>query len=90
MNPTKVKDILVTCKDTRLSELAMEIDDQDQLREKTQMVQEMCLDLIRGQQYVRDFFVCLNENLTNRPDVCSNVCFKIRNPTNCSSCRNIS
>ena len=94
LDPTKVKDILVTCEDTRiairLSELAMEISDEDQLREQSKMVQELRLDLRRGQQCVRDFFVCLNENLTNWDDVYSNVCFKIRNSTSCSSCRNVS
>ena len=57
MNPTKVKDILVTCKDTRLSELAMEIDDQDQLREQTQMVQEMCLDLRKEGNSMSEIFL---------------------------------
>ena len=50
------------------------------------------LDLRNGQQCVRDFFICLNENLLDWPDVYSTFSFTLTHSTECSSCthRNVS
>ena len=62
LDSTNVKLILVTSEDTRiatrLSELATEIDDPLQLELRTDDIQCLRLDLISGQQCVRDFFLC--------------------------------
>ena len=90
LDPTTVKIILVTSEDTRisirLSELVQEITDQEELEHQTQTVEGMRLDLLRGQQCVRDFFVCLNENLLSWPDVFSFLSFEMTNSTTCSLC----
>ena len=49
----------------------------------------MRLDLRRGQQCVRDFFICLNENLLSWPDVYSTFSFKLTHSTVCLSCNHI-
>ena len=67
LDPTNVKDIIVTCEDTRiatrLSELQLEIFDPEELERKSQLVRGFRLNLRNGQQCVRDFFVAVNENL---------------------------
>ena len=93
LNPLNVKDILVSSEDmriaTRLSELTSEITDQIELEDQTRNIQNMRLDLRRGQQCVRDFFICLNENLLSWPDVYSTFSFKLTHSTECLSCKHI-
>ena len=93
LDSTNVKFILVTSEDTRiatrLSELATEINDSIQLEQRTQDVESLRLNLLTGQQCVRDFFLCLNENVMNWPDVFSSFGFKITHSTKCCSCRNV-
>ena len=93
LNPTNVKDILVSTEDiriaTRLSELSSEIADQIQLEEQSRQIRNMRLDLSKGQQCVRDFFICLNENLLSWPDVISSFAFKLKHSTECLSCKSI-
>ena len=93
LDPTQIKDILVTAEDTRiatrLSELPMEVDDQSELDNRSRAVQNLRLDLRSGQQCVRDFFICINENLINWPDVYSCFGFNITHSTTCVSCRHI-
>ena len=49
----------------------------------------MRLDLRRGQQCVRDFFICLNENLQSWPDVYSTFAFQLAHSTECLTCKHI-
>ena len=90
LDPTSVKDIIVTCEDTRiatrLSELQLEIFDQEELARRSQVIKNMRLDLRNGQQCVRDFFVALEENLLSWPDVYNYFAFQIVNSTTCSNC----
>ena len=91
LNSTNVKLILVSSEDiriaTRLSELPMQINDSTLLEKRTQDVENLRLNLLTGQQCVRDFFLCLNENLMNWPDVFSSFGFKITHSTKCCSCK---
>ena len=90
LDPTNVKDIIVTCEDTRiatrLSELQSEIFDPKELERKSQLVRDLRLNLRSGQQCVRDFFVALNENLLNWPDVYNYFAFQMIASTTCSNC----
>ena len=90
LNPTTIKNIVVTAEDTRiatrLSELAADIDDQDQLATQSRAIENLRLNLISGQQCVRDFFLCLEENLINWPDVYACFGFKLTHSTICCSC----
>ena len=85
LDPTSVKDIIVTCEDTRiatrLSELQSEIFDQEELNRQSEVVQSMRLNLRSGQQCVRDFFVALKENLLSWPDVYNYLAFQMVNST---------
>ena len=91
LDATNFKHILVSTEDTRIatriSELSFEIYDPDELEHRTQNIQNMRLNLISGQQCVRDFFLCLNENLLNWPDVFSQFGFQITHSNECSSCK---
>ena len=93
LDATIVKQILVTTEDTRvatrISELASEIDNPYELEHRTQNLEDLRLDLISGQQCVRDFFLCLNENFLSWPDVYSTFGFKITHSTSCCSCNNV-
>ena len=91
LNPTNVKNILVSTEDLRitirLSELTTEITDQTQIEEQSRQIRKMRLDLSRGQQCVRDFFICLNQNLSSWPDVISSFTFKLKHSTECLQCK---
>ena len=67
----------------------MDITDQSQLEQRTRGIESLRLNLYTGQQCVRDFFLCLNENLLNWPDVFSTFGFKITHSTKCCSCNHI-
>ena len=93
LDSTNVKLILVTSEDTRIatriSELATEIDDPLQLELRTDDIQRLRLDLISGQQCVRDFFLCLDENFLSWPEVYFVFRFEITHSTSCCSCNHI-
>ena len=93
LEPTNVKNIIVTAEDTRIatriSELSAEIDDQIQLQNQIRQVKDTHLNLISGQQCVRDFFICLRENNFSWPDVCSPFTFRLTHSTKCCSCDHI-
>ena len=93
LNPTNVKNIVVTAENTRiatrLSEISTEIHDQRQLDERTRGIENLRLNLYSGQQCVRDFFLCLNENVLCWPDVYSTFGFKITHSTKCCFCGHI-
>ena len=90
LNSTGIKHILVDAEDTRIatriSELAMEILDPLELEARTANIEDLRLDLIHGQQCVRDFFLCLDQNVLNWPDVYSSFSFKITHSSQCLSC----
>ena len=93
LDPGMVKTIIVSAEDTRiatrLSELSSEIDDQELLERRTRAVKNLWLNLISGQQCVRDFFLCLQENILSWPDVCAPLSFDITHSTTCLSCNHV-
>jgi hypothetical protein len=72
---------------TRLSELSYAILDKKLLTAQSRQIANLRLDLRNGQQCVRDFFICLNENLISWPDVYSWFSFQLTHSTECSSCK---
>ena len=72
---------------TRLSDLSYRIFDQNQLNIQSQQITSLHLDLGKGQQCVRDFFICLSENLICWPDVYSTLSFDLSHSTECSTCK---
>ena len=94
LDPTYIKDIIVTSEDTRiatrLSELQSEGLDPVELKRRSQIIQNFRLDMRGGQQCVRDFFVLLNENLVDWPDVYSFFSFSMVTSVTCSRCKAVS
>ena len=91
LDPENVKNILVNTEDLRItvkiSELEAEIDDPFERQHQIESVQR--LDLYRGQQCVRDFFICLQENLVSWPDVTSTFMFTLTHSTECLKCNHV-
>ena len=91
LDPSFLKDILITAEDirvaTRLSEISYQIFDKQQIGEHSNRIKSSRLDLRNGQQCVRDFFLCLNENVVHWPDVFSTFSFNITHSSECSTCK---
>lgn len=91
LDPSTVKEIIATSEDTRvavrLSELSYQIIDQNQVENQSRQIENLRFDLRRGQQCVRDFFLCLDQNLVCWPDVYSTFSFQLTHSTECSSCK---
>ena len=85
-----MKQIIEAAEDTRISmrisELESNIYDEIELEQQTKNVKALRFNLHGGQQCVRDFFICLHENVLSWPDVCSIFNFKITHSTRCLSC----
>ena len=90
LNPTMIKNTLVTTEDTRialrLSELELEINDENELRHQVELVEKSRLDLLSGQQCVKDFFICFQTNTLSWPDVSSILNFNVTESTECCAC----
>ena len=73
IDPTTVRNIIVHAEDvriaTRKSILTSEIEDKSELVRMLDNVDRTYLNLSTGQQCVRDFFICLKENMENWLDV---------------------
>ena len=93
LNATGVKHILVEAEDTRIatriSELAGEVHDPIELEARVANVESLRLNLISGQQCVRDFFLCLDQNVVNWPDVYSSFRFTITHSSECLACHHV-
>ena len=90
LNPTIVKDIIVSTEDTRvasrLSRLLATNGNKNQIASESRIIEQSRFDLRNGRQCVRDFFLCLNENILDWPDVASMFSFKLTHSTQCQTC----
>ena len=59
------------------------------LENQTRGVMNSRLNLSSGQQCIRDFFLCLDENVVSWPDVYSFFGFKITHATKCCFCHHV-
>ena len=93
LDPTAVKYIIVTSEDTRiatrLSQLANELTDPRELEKRSKAIENARIDLSSGQQCVRDFFLCLQANFLNWPDIWLSLVFDITHSSTCSSCNRV-
>ena len=93
LDPTMVKNTLVSTENTRiairLSELEAEVNDPYELQHRVEVVEGLRLDLQSGQQCVKDFFFCLEENILSWPDVGSVLNFEVNYSTKCCACNNV-
>ena len=70
----------------RKSEMTNQIQDKKELSKKLAHIDQMYLDLKTGQQCVRDFFICLSENMERSMDVYNRFAFTTVNLTICMAC----
>ena len=91
INPTNVKQILVYAENLRItlrrSEIMNNTKNKNELDRRLENLNSLHLNLNTGQQCVRDFFVCLHENLENWPDVYETFQFSTVNSTTCLKCK---
>ena len=90
LDPTIIKDIMVFAEETRIAIRKSEImnksiDDKEKTRQMRQ-IDEVHLNLGAGQQCVRDFFLCLNENAPNWIYLHDFLCFETIDSTMCLRC----
>ena len=92
LDSTVVKTIIVAAEDTRialrLSELEADLKNLDELKRQSNAVKKLRLDLLTGQQCIRDFFLCLQANAASWPDVCTPFYFKLTHVSTCCECGN--
>ena len=90
IDPSTVRNIFVHAEDmriaTRKSELTSGIKDKNELDRMLENVDRTYLNLSTGQQCVRDFFICLKENMENWLDVYQMFDFDTINLTVCTAC----
>ena len=90
LDPSNVKDIIASTEDTRvasrLSRLLATNDDEDVITTQSRIIEESRFNLRSGQQCVRDFFICLSENILDWPDVYSIFSFKTTHSSKCLTC----
>ena len=94
IKPTCLKNILVEAEDKRiasmLSEISYQVLDKQQIDKRSEQIRRVHLNLESGQQCVRDFFFCIQENLENWPDVYSHFSFTLQHSVRCSQCQSVS
>ena len=90
IDPTNIKNIIIFAEDMRIarrkSEVIQEIKDKNELSKALRNIDQMYLNLNRGQQCVRDFFVCLSENIENWLDIHTIFSFTTVNISTCMTC----
>ena len=90
LDPSQLKEIIIATEDTRiasrLSEISYQVINQSLMEEQSAQIRDMRLDMGNGQQCVRDFFICINQNLESWPDVFATFSFSTRNTSECSAC----
>ena len=91
IDPTNIKDIIVFAEETRISlrksEVMSTIKDLDEQQRQLRNIDQVYLNLGFGQQCVRDFFICLNENVSNWIDLYEFICFHTVDTTMCLQCQ---
>ena len=90
IDPTTIKDIMVFAEQTRIairkSEIMNKSLDHEEKTRQLRQIDEVYLNLGAGQQCVRDFFLCLNENAPNWIDLHDFLCFETIDSTMCLRC----
>ena len=86
-DPTPVKNIIVLAEDTRIALRKSELENLGlQNDEVERRLENIYLDLKNGQQCVRDFFLCIKENLENWLDVYQPFSLNMVNTIKCIGC----
>ena len=93
IDPTFAKNLLVLAEDTRIAVRKSEIMNQglqkEEIERQLRNVDNLHLNLRTGQQCIRDFFLCLQENLENWLDVYQVFSLNVMYSTKCKGCRKI-
>ena len=90
IDPSEIKDLIIFTEDMRIakrkSELTESIKDKNELPRMLQNIDQLYLNMRTGQQCVRDFFICLHENMENWIDVYRMFSFTTVNLSICLAC----
>lgn len=90
IDPTDIKELVIFTEDMRIarrkSEVTETITDKKQLQRMLENIDQLYLNMRTGQQCVRDFFICLHENMDNWIDVYQTFSFTTVNHTICMAC----
>ena len=93
IDPTEIKDLIIFTEDMRIakrkSELADTITDKSKLPRMLENIDKLYLNMRTGQQCVRDFFICLHENMENWIDVYQLFSLTTVNLLICKACGHI-
>ena len=90
IDPRNIKDIIAFAEDTRIalrkSEIMSQITEKSEQERQLRKVDQVHLNIRTGQQCVRDFFTCLNENIHHWIDVYEFIAFHTVDTTMCLQC----
>ena len=90
IDPRNIKDIIAFAEDTRIalrkSEIMSKITEKSEQERQLRRVDQVHLNIRTGQQCVRDFFTCLNENIHHWIDVYEFIAFHTVDTTMCLEC----
>ena len=90
LDPSDIKNTMIFAEDMRIaqkkSELTDKIKDKKILKRMLENVEQTYLNLRTGQQCVRDFFICIKENMDNWIDVYKMFDFTTVNLSICMKC----
>ena len=93
IDPTEIKDLIIFTEDMRIarrkSEVTEAITNENELSRMLENIDKLYLNMKTGQQCVRDFFICLHENMENWIDVYKLFSFTTVNLTICMACGHI-
>ena len=91
--PSNIKSVLVKTEDKRiasmLSDVSYQVLDEQQMLRRTSQINRDYLNLDSGQQCVRDFFFCIQNNLESWPVVYSHFSSTLKHSTTCPQCKNV-
>ena len=94
LDPSPIRLLLSETDDLRIETekngLKQVIKDPRELRKRLRDKENTKLNLGKGQQCARDFFVCLRENRESWPDVYSFINYNVKDTTICRICGNCS
>ena len=90
IDPTNIKNIIIFAEDMRIakrkSEITDKIKDKNILSNMLRNIDQTYLNLKSGQQCVRDFFICLKENMEDWMDIYNMFNFTAINLSICMAC----
>ena len=90
LDPTLVKNMIVEAEELRITARLSELSNRNlgdlEMQRESEKILRNKLDMGRGQQCIRDFMLCLYQNVIEWPDVVSIFSFNLKCSTTCPWC----